>query len=178
MQDGKHFRLARHPVMAQKLHDHLGKITPVDLLCKLRRVTLLSISQCLHNKRTYNVNYVIICTGIIKHIHIVIKTTPEAISILISYLCHIVCKACSVTTITVCTLIHNNNIMYNNIDCKVSSATRLAYREWSWIYLGIEQNPMYCTFGKNHPPSTISKIMRTTSGFVFVITFLWVIPMP
>ena len=104
--------------MAQKLHDHLGKITPVDLLCKLRRVTLLSIPQCLHNKRTYNVNYVIICTGIIKHIHIVIKTTPEAISILISYLCHIVCKACSVTTITVCTLIHNNNIMYNNIDCK------------------------------------------------------------
>jgi hypothetical protein len=111
MQDGKHFRLARHPVMAQKLHDHLGKITPVDLLCKLRRVTLLSIPQCLHNKRTYNVNYVIICTGIIKHIHIVIKTTPEAISILVSYLCHFVCKACSVTTITVCTLMYDNNLL-------------------------------------------------------------------
>ena len=145
MQDGKHFRLARHPVMAQKLHDHLGKITPVDLLCKLRRVTLLSIPQCLHNKRTYNVNYVIICTGIIKHIHIVIKTTPEAISILISYLCHIVCKACSVTTITVCTLIHNNNIMYNNIDCK-------SVIDDIWLTmdhdLGYDQILVYCTFGQ------------------------------
>ena len=150
MQDGKHFRLARHPVMAQKLHDHLGKITPVDLLCKLRRVTLLSISQCLHNKRTYNVNYVIICTGIIKHIHIVIKTTPEAISILISYLCHIVCKACSVTTITVCTLIHNNNIMYNNIDCKsVIWLTGNDHGPWSRVLvLEYEQNPVCCTFGQ------------------------------
>jgi len=152
MQDGKHFRLARHPVMAQKLHDHLGKITPVDLLCKLRRVTLLSIPQCLHNKRTYNVNYVIICTGIIKHIHIVIKTTPEAISILISYLCHIVCKACSVTTITVCTLIHNNNIMYNNIDCKVSSTTRLAYREWSWTMIS-GMSKIRCTVPLVKPPA-------------------------
>ena len=177
MQDGKHFRLARHPVMAQKLHDHLGKITPVDLLCKLRRVTLLSIPQCLHNKRTYNVNYVTICTGIIKHIHIVIKTTPEAISILISYLCHIVCKACSVTTITVCTLIHNNNIMYNNIDCK--SDIWLTGNAWTMI----SGTQVWSNFGvlylwSDHPPSTISKIMRTTSGFVFVITFLWVIPMP
>ena len=32
--------------------------------------------------------------------------------------CRFVCNACSITTITVCTLIHNNNIMYNNIDCK------------------------------------------------------------
>ena len=72
--------------MAQKLHDHLGKITPVDLLCKLRRVTLLSIPQYLHNKRTYNVNYVIICTGVIKHNHIIVKTTPGAISTLIYYL--------------------------------------------------------------------------------------------
>jgi hypothetical protein len=26
MQDGKHFRLVRHPVMAQELHGHLGKM--------------------------------------------------------------------------------------------------------------------------------------------------------
>ena len=122
----------------------------MDLLCKLRRVTLLSIPQCLHNKRTYNVNYVIICTGIIKHIHIVIKTTPEAISILISYLCHIVCKACSVTTITVCTLIHNNNIMYNNIDCKsVIDDIWLTGNAWTMDHdLGYEQIPVYCTFGQ------------------------------
>ena len=96
----------------------LARCSQWTCFVNLEELLFWQFEQCLHNKRTYNVNYVIICTGIIKHIHIVIKTTPEAISILISYLCHIVCKACSVTTITVCTLIHNNNIMYNNIDCK------------------------------------------------------------
>ena len=113
----------------------LARCSQWTCFVNLEELLVWQCEQCLHNKRTYNVNYVIICTGIIKHIHIVIKTTPEAISILISYLCHIVCKACSVTTITVCTLIHNNNIMYNNIDCKVSSTTRLAYREWSWTMI-------------------------------------------
>ena len=68
--------------------------------------------------RAYNVNYVIICTGVIKH-----NLNPYLLP------CRFVCNVCSITTITVCTLIHNNNIMYNNIDCKVSSTTRLAYRE-------------------------------------------------